>query len=488
MTDRLPPFSEQAERMVLGCLLLNPALWESVAVRIGDGTAFYSLQHRTIYAAMTGLSGEGRLLDVVTLTQRLHDSGQLQAAGGRVYVSTLADEVPASAAVMEYVAIVLEKYTARRFLATCTEAAAQVYETESTIRTLLGRTEEQLNRLSAEVQAQVGTPRRLRLPMELGDEYLHAWFGDKGQEPGAKLPESAFGDFPFRIRDAELTFTIGETGAGKTTFLSYLILHLLAQGKKAVLASMEIEARITLKLLAAQLLGRRKLPDDDWGHARARVALEWLHDRVWLYDFLGIADWRDILQHFRFAAGKGANLFLVDSVMRLGIPDDDLAQQGLAAMQFSHFAMETRSHVLVVNHMNKSDADVKRRSRGSAQWLDNAHNICALMRNEKKGARFDELMERRRLGQVPDQEFAKELEDLRGLWDAKFVLVKQRMLGGQQNASRYLFFERGSLQYFDHPDHPPMDWLGEWRPVPAVVPKEKYEAAYQTANPNHILL
>jgi hypothetical protein len=113
--DRTPPHSREAERALLGSILLdNKAL--SVALESITKEDFYSEAHRLTFDKMVELSDKNRAIDLVTLSEELAKDGVLEKAGGAGYLAALADGVPigATAALGEYCRIVREKSTIRK--------------------------------------------------------------------------------------------------------------------------------------------------------------------------------------------------------------------------------------------------------------------------------------------------------------------------------------------------------------------------------------
>src|SRR6478609_6206931 len=82
--DRLPPHSEEAEKGVLGCILLDPSTTIDVCMeqlRAG-GTEFYDLRHQTIYTELAKLREDGLPLDIIHLQKKCKDKGLLVQIGG----------------------------------------------------------------------------------------------------------------------------------------------------------------------------------------------------------------------------------------------------------------------------------------------------------------------------------------------------------------------------------------------------------------------
>ncbi len=71
MSDRAYPHSLEAERSVLGAVLLDNALYDDAAVQLPDPDAFYRHGHRLVWETMGRLRGEGTPIDFGTLREAL---------------------------------------------------------------------------------------------------------------------------------------------------------------------------------------------------------------------------------------------------------------------------------------------------------------------------------------------------------------------------------------------------------------------------------
>ncbi|MFI3258313.1 MAG: replicative DNA helicase, partial [Spirochaetales bacterium] len=103
-----------AEQATLGALLLD---WEALGdiIRFLRPERFYSLQNQKIFQAMLSLYNDGVRGDLITLIENLRSKGELEAAGGLSYISSLTDTVATSANI-EYYAKVVADYAVRRDL------------------------------------------------------------------------------------------------------------------------------------------------------------------------------------------------------------------------------------------------------------------------------------------------------------------------------------------------------------------------------------
>ena len=108
MADRTAPHNLEAEKCVLGAILIdNPSF--NQASEVIDAGDFFRDAHRRIFEKMVGLSERSEPIDPVTLKDELTRTGELEEVGGPAYVASLTDGVPRSANVEYYAKIVKEK-------------------------------------------------------------------------------------------------------------------------------------------------------------------------------------------------------------------------------------------------------------------------------------------------------------------------------------------------------------------------------------------
>src|SRR5436309_1139470 len=148
--DRLPPHSIEAERGVLGCVLLSPGDCLGVCIEKfkAGSEVFYDLRHRHLYELFVEMYDQREPIDLLTVHQRLKDRNQLEAVGGLAYLSSLPDAVPSAAHLSWYGDIVLGKHLLRRMIQTCTEAIGRAYEHEGEVDVLMDEIERDVLRIS----------------------------------------------------------------------------------------------------------------------------------------------------------------------------------------------------------------------------------------------------------------------------------------------------------------------------------------------------
>lgn len=129
--DRLPPHAPEAERGLLGCIIIDPAnLFEASSANVDDRW-FYDHRNVILWKAVLALGGGGKSWDLVALVTHLRDTGQFEAIGGTEYLLQVQDTTPSPANLPNYLEILAEKWRARRLLEVCSRTVAAIYDGET---------------------------------------------------------------------------------------------------------------------------------------------------------------------------------------------------------------------------------------------------------------------------------------------------------------------------------------------------------------------
>ncbi len=105
--ERIPPHNDEAEKSVLGAVLIDREVFFKVSEVIGSAD-FYKDAHKEIFEAMTELFRRSEPIDVVTLSECLKKRKSLEAVGGRSYIAELSTLVPTTANAVQYARIISE--------------------------------------------------------------------------------------------------------------------------------------------------------------------------------------------------------------------------------------------------------------------------------------------------------------------------------------------------------------------------------------------
>jgi replicative DNA helicase len=143
LIERVPPQHLDAERAVLGSLMLDPLLCDEVAlvVRAED---FYAQPHETLYRHVLAMHNDGQRIDAMLLVERLNQAQQLESIGGLEYLAEVAQSVPTAANAVYYAQIVHDKAVLRNLIHASHDILRESYEQTYDARDLLARAEEKI--------------------------------------------------------------------------------------------------------------------------------------------------------------------------------------------------------------------------------------------------------------------------------------------------------------------------------------------------------
>lgn len=241
----------------------------------------------------------------------------------------------------------------------------------------------------------------------------------------------------FRIRPHELTLWSGFSGHGKSLLLNQVMLSLMAQGERVMIASMEMKPVATLQRMARQATGTATPAPES-----VRAFATWTDSKLWIYDRLGSVKWKKLIAVMRYSAQQlGVTQFVIDSLMRCGIADDDYNGQKEFLDALTTFKMDYRAHVHLVLHSRKKEDENtppgKLDIRGTGTISDLADNVATCWRNKRKEAAIAQASYQRSKADcaVLDQP------------DALLIVDKQRH--GEWEGRISLWFENGPMQYVE---------------------------------------
>jgi len=259
--DRVPPQNLDAERSVLGAMLLDADAIPRV-IELLEEDFFYRDAHRKIYRAIVTLFDRNEAADLLTTVEMLRKQGSLEAVGGAAYVAELLDAVPTAANVDYYARIVREKALVRSLIAACTQVVTEAYDEAGEADELLDNAE----RLIFEI-----AERKLSGPLvPVGDlvvesmERLESIARDKSGITG--IP-TGFRDLDRKLsglHNSELIIVAGRTAMGKTSFGLNIAEHVaIKEGRNVAIFSLEMSNENLVQRLLCSL-GRV-----NWHHLRS---------------------------------------------------------------------------------------------------------------------------------------------------------------------------------------------------------------------------
>src|SRR3989338_8323246 len=140
---RIPPQNLDAEKALLGSIMLRPGgIFE--VVDIVTEQSFYSGRHRLIWKTMLELSSKNIPIDLLSLSSRLTEKTELEAAGGASYLAELAASVPSATNLVHYAEIIKKKFLMRGIIDAAAYLGELGYAEAEDVETLLDRAEKRI--------------------------------------------------------------------------------------------------------------------------------------------------------------------------------------------------------------------------------------------------------------------------------------------------------------------------------------------------------
>lgn len=267
-----------------------------------------------------------------------------------------------------------------------------------------------------------------------------AYYHGNAEMQGAKMPwRKTHGQV--RFRPGEVTLWSGMNGHGKSLALGQIVLGFVAQKQRSCIASLEMKPMITLARICRQAKGG-SLPDHDFIR-RFHAATDGF---VWLYDQQGTVRPDMMLAVVRYCADRlRIDHFILDSLMKCGIDEDDFNRQKRFIDSLTAVARDTGIHIHVVAHSRKKADEFsptgKMDVKGSGAITDQVDNVMTVWRNKRKESEIQAGIHKS--AQDPD---------------AVIICDKQR--NGEWEGKIGLWFNPAAMQFIEDGVSGPSEILG----------------------------
>lgn len=216
-SQRIPPFNIEAERSVLGSILLDNSAYLKVG-EVLDANDFYSDKHRKIYTAMGNLFRNGGIVDFITLKEALQSSKNLSNIGGTEYLFQLAEGTATAIEAGYHARIVKQKSIARRIIAVCTDLVGNAYQPTDDIGAVLREADEALFEVIREASRGVRGFKRLQEFIKPTVDRIDQYRDGKPLVSGLRFGVDDFDKMTTGLHPGEMIILAARPSVGKTAF------------------------------------------------------------------------------------------------------------------------------------------------------------------------------------------------------------------------------------------------------------------------------
>ncbi|NCU17172.1 replicative DNA helicase [Pallidibacillus pasinlerensis] len=361
LIDRTPPQNIEAEQAVLGAILIEPESL-TVASELLIPEDFYRSSHQKIFSAILKLSDQGKAIDVVTVTEELAATEQLENIGGVSYLMELANAVPTAANVDYYARIVEEKSLLRRLIRTATEIAQEGYNREDEVESLLSEAEKKIMEVSGRKSA--GSFISIKDVLVEAYDKIETLASSKGEITGIPTGFTELDKMTAGFQKNDLIIVAARPSVGKTAFALNIAQNVATKTDEVVaIFSLEMGAeQLVMRMLSsegninAQNLRTGDLSDEDW--RKLTMAMGSLSNaEIYIDDTPGIRMAEMRAKCRRLKQERGLGMILIDYLQLIqGDGRQDNRQQEVSEISRSlkALARELEVPVIALSQLSRS--------------------------------------------------------------------------------------------------------------------------------------
>jgi replicative DNA helicase len=324
LDSRTPPQNLSAEQSVLGGVMLEPDSWHEVADVLTEND-FYKPSHRIVFSAIRDLGRKGQPVDILTVSNFLLSTKQLEAAGGAPYLAELIDSTPTTVNIKSHARIVKDKSTLRSLIGIGQKFVDRAYGMDfEDLDGFLNEFESSVFKL-AETKGGSDVSDSSEL-VKLSLEKIETLFARKGDVIGIPSGFIELDRLTAGFQPKELIIIAARPSMGKTAFSLNIATHAALREQKTV-AYFSVEMakeQVMLRMLASEArinmggLRTGQISDSDWPRL-INAAAKMSEAPLFIDDTSGLSPFELHAKARRIKAKRGLDLIIVDYLQLMSL-------------------------------------------------------------------------------------------------------------------------------------------------------------------------
>lgn len=272
---KIPPQALDLEEAVLGALLLEKEAVNDV-IDILQPESFYKDSHQKIYTAVQELFGAGDPIDLLTVTDKLRKSAQLEFIGGPYYISQLTNRVASAANIEFHARIIAQKHILRELIRISSSTITKAFDDSTDVFDLLDEAEGNLFQVAESNIRKTGDNMGSLVRQALAkiEELGNRDEGISGVPTGFRdLDEMTSG-----LQPSDMIILAARPAMGKTSFALTMARNTASFGKGVAVFSLEMSSlQLVTRLISSETgltsekLRKGKLQDHEWEQLTSKV-------------------------------------------------------------------------------------------------------------------------------------------------------------------------------------------------------------------------
>ena len=382
LTSKIPPHSLEAERALLGAILLER---ESLpkAVEILKPSDFYKEGHRKIFDTMLTLFERNDPVDLLTLSEELRRQQLLDEVGGAATLAELVEEAATAAHLLAYGGIVREKALLRDLIRIATEIISESYEGREDVEKLLDDAERLIFQVSE--RRMQGTALPVRAILKDTFEHIERLYERKEHVTGLASGFVDLDRLTSGFQSSDFIIIAGRPSMGKTAFALNIAKYAgVEQRRRVLILSLEMsKEQLVQRLLCAEArvdshkVRTGYLEPRDWTrmtHAAGRLA----EAPIFIDDSPALSVLEARAKARRMKAEHGLDLIVIDYLQLMRGRNPENRQQEISEISRSLKALAKELNVPVVALSQLSRAVEARQSKDFRPQLSDLRESGAL--------------------------------------------------------------------------------------------------------------
>ena len=364
---KLPPHSLEAEQSVLGGLMLDNERWDNVSERV-TSEDFFSRPHRTIFSQMQRLLEQSRPIDLITLSEALDTSGELDNVGGFAYLAELSKNTPSAANINAYADIVRERAVIRDMISVANEIADAGYDPQGrSSEDLLDLAESRVFQIAENRANKNEGPKGIDAILEETVERIEKLY----QQPhdGVTGVSSGYHDLDKKtagLQPSDLIIVAARPSMGKTTFAMNLCENAaMTEDKPVLIFSLEMPGnQIMMRMLASlsrvdqTRIRTGQLDDEDWARISSTMGILLEKRNMYIDDSSGLTP-TDVRSRARrvYREHGGLSMIMIDYLQLMRVPslsDNRTLEIAEISRSLKALAKELQVPLVALSQLNRS--------------------------------------------------------------------------------------------------------------------------------------
>lgn len=366
---KIPPHDENAEKSVLGSILLDNGVL-GIVLPVLSTTDFYSSKFGTIFDAMILLGQKDEPIDAVTLGKQLKSMKKWKEVGGAATLMDVIAETPTSAHALEYAKIIHSLSVRRQLLALSYKLSGAV-DGQYTNQAIIKSSIKELLSLNKEGGQDTG----------LVAEAIHEFITDSRDKVFMKSGIFVLDNLITGLKRGRVMVVGGSTGSGKSSFCLDFGLRQVLEGHKVLIFSTELNKSAILTKLIGYFRFHTGASEEE-----AIASIEQMDD---LRIYTELRTVQEIsMEITREHKQKAVDLVIVDHLQDLDTDNykNEYEMLRIAALTFKDLAIEKNIAVVLASQINRASVGAKKSSEvygysGSGKIEQIAHIALVIHRD-----------------------------------------------------------------------------------------------------------